>query len=219
MADSMSITELADLVGMTVRNIRAYQSKGLLFPPEIRRRVAHYTGAHAARLELIASLQREGFTLAAIKRLIELPQSYAGIVADRRRRFRDGVSDIPTSVPVPEQRIRELLPDLPEDLTETGLAWYREGQLHSHIVLVGVGRTLAEQGVPLDLIAELQLETARTATRLGGELRDRLSADSRRQGAAESHVTDLARVAVQLAAAAFEIAFLDAAAGAGHPEG
>jgi DNA-binding transcriptional MerR regulator len=40
MADSMTIIELAEQVGMTPRNIRAYQSRGLLFPPHIEGRVA-----------------------------------------------------------------------------------------------------------------------------------------------------------------------------------
>ena len=50
MAEGMTITELADAVGMTPRNIRAHQSKGLLFPPAISGRVALYNGAHLARL-------------------------------------------------------------------------------------------------------------------------------------------------------------------------
>ena len=54
MAEGMTVTELADAVGMTPRNIRAYQSRGLLFPPTISGRVALYSGAHVARLELIA---------------------------------------------------------------------------------------------------------------------------------------------------------------------
>jgi DNA-binding transcriptional MerR regulator len=213
----MTIDELAERVGMTPRNIRAYQSRGLLFPPEIRGRVAQYSGAHAARLLLIASLQREGFTLAAIKRLIDSPTSYAAIVADRRRRFREGDSDIAATVPIPEERIRELLPDLPEDLTETGLAWRDdEGQLVSHTVLVAVGRMLSTSGVPVEVVSRLQLEAAEAARTLGGLLRASLE----RQQAAGSEVVDLAKVAVQLSATAFEIAFLDAAteglAGAPH---
>ena len=85
MADTLTIAELADRSGMTARNIRAYQSRGLLHSPEIRGRIAHYNGSHLARLQLIASLQREGFTLAAVKRLIESPGDYSAIVADRRR--------------------------------------------------------------------------------------------------------------------------------------
>jgi len=208
MAEGMTVTELADAVGMTPRNIRAYQSRGLLFPPTISGRVAVYSGAHVARLELIASLQREGFTLAAIKRLITTPSSYSAIVADRRRRFRDGSSDIVRTVPISEDRIRSLLPDLPADLTDTGLAWRdKTGQLVSHTLLVGVGRMLSVQGVPLPLVSALQLDAAQAARGLGEALRAHLSehvADAR------SH-DDLAKIAVQLSATAFEIAFLAAA--------
>ena len=213
MAGTMTIAELAERSGLTARNIRAYQSRGLLFAPEIQGRVAHYNGAHLARLMLIGSLQREGFTLAAIHRLIESPGDYSAIVADRRRRFREGSSDITTTVPIPEARIRELLPDLPEDLTDTGLAWRDgDGQLLSHTVLVAVGRTLSTQGVPLDVVTALQVDAARTAAELGAKLREHLDSlldpgiESR-----EERMTDLARVAVQLSATAYEIAFLQAA--------
>lgn len=210
MAEGMTVTELAEAVGMTPRNIRAYQSKGLLFPPSISGRVAVYSGAHVARLELIASLQREGFTLAAIKRLISTPSSYSAIVADRRRRFHDGSSDISRTVPIPEDLTRSLLPQLPEDLTETGLAWRDDdGQLVSHTVLVAVGRMLSMQGVPLDVISALQLDAAAAAHELGTFLRERL----RQNVDDQSRHDDLARIAVQLSATAFEIAFLHSATG------
>ena len=216
MAEGMTVTELADAVGMTPRNVRAYQSRGLLFPPTISGRVALYSGAHVARLQLIASLQREGFTLAAIKRLISTPSSYSAIVADRRRRFRDGSSDITRTVPIPEDLIRSLLPDLPEDLTDTGLAWRdKTGQLVSHTLLVAVGRMLSVQGVPLPLVSALQLDAAQAARELGEALRAHLSehvADPR------SH-DDLAKIAVQLSATAFEIAFLAAASRDGDEPG
>jgi DNA-binding transcriptional MerR regulator len=209
MAEGMTVNELADEVGMTPRNIRAHQSRGLLFPPVISGRVALYSGAHVARLQLIASLQREGFTLAAIKRLIVTPGSYSAIVADRRRRFRDGSSDISRTVSIPEDRIRELLPNLPEDLTDTGLAWRDEdGQLVSHTLLVGVGRMLSTLGVSLEVVSALQLESARCAQTLGTSLREHL----REHVEDESCHDDLVKVAVQLGATAFEIGFLQAAA-------
>lgn len=206
----MTIEELAQHVGMTPRNIRAHQSRGLLYPPQIQDRVARYTGAHAARLLLIAALQREGFTLAAISRLIETPGSYSALVAGRRRRFRDGSSDLSPTVPVSEDRIRELFPDLPDDLTETGLVWPdADGQLTSSTILVDVGRMLLEQGVPADVVAALQLEAVRAGRELGGVLRGWLADED--PGTERS--ADLAMVAVQLSAAAFEIAFLDTATG------
>ena len=216
MAEGMTVTELAEVVGMSPRNIRAHQSKGLLFPPHIEGRVARYSGAHVARLQLVSSLQREGFTLAAIKRMIDAPDSYSAIVADRRRRFREGSSDIVRTVPIPEEHIHELLPDLPSDLTETGLAWRdASGQLVSHTLLVAVGRMLSVQGVPLALVSALQLDAAQAARELGERLRTHLAehvADTR------SH-DDLAKVAVQLSATAFEIAFLAAASRELHEPG
>jgi DNA-binding transcriptional MerR regulator len=210
MADSLTITELAAKVGMTARNIRSYQSRGLVFSPRIEGRVARYGGEHVARLELIGSLQHEGFTLAAIKRLLDTPDSYASILADRRRRFRDDTSDIVTTVPVPIERIRELLPQLPElplDLTETGLVWMQDGELVTHTMLMGIGRTLAAQGLSAGLIARLMLEAAIPARVLGEVFRSHVEA----QDDDHRRLADLAKVAVQLSAAAFEIAFLGVA--------
>ncbi len=38
----LTIDELARETGMTVRNIRAHQSRGLLPPPEVRARTGYY---------------------------------------------------------------------------------------------------------------------------------------------------------------------------------
>ncbi len=67
----LTIDELAQRVGMTVRNIRAHQSRGLLPPPEVRGRTGYYGPEHVARIELIKELQADGFNLEAIRRLIE----------------------------------------------------------------------------------------------------------------------------------------------------
>jgi DNA-binding transcriptional MerR regulator len=69
-AGELTIDELARETGMTVRNIRAHQSRGLLPPPEVRARTGYYGPEHAARLRLIQDLQAEGFNLKAIERLI-----------------------------------------------------------------------------------------------------------------------------------------------------
>ncbi len=69
-AGELTIDELARETGMTVRNIRAHQSRGLLPPPEVRARTGWYGPEHTARLRLIQDLQAEGFNLKAIERLI-----------------------------------------------------------------------------------------------------------------------------------------------------
>ena len=69
--EALTIDELARRAGMTVRNVRAHQSRGLLPPPEVRGRTGYYGPEHVARLELIKELQADGFNLEAIRRLIE----------------------------------------------------------------------------------------------------------------------------------------------------
>jgi DNA-binding transcriptional MerR regulator len=71
---------------MTVRNVRAHQSRGLLPAPRIRGRTGYYGHEHLARLELVKDLQAEGFNLEAIKRIIEnAPDESASEVLDFTR--------------------------------------------------------------------------------------------------------------------------------------
>ena len=66
-----TIDELARVSGVTVRNIRAYQARGLLPPPQVRARTGYYGPGHEARLELIRELQGEGVKLDVIKKLLD----------------------------------------------------------------------------------------------------------------------------------------------------
>jgi DNA-binding transcriptional MerR regulator len=66
----LTIDELARRVGMTARNVRAHQSRGLVPPPRIRGRTGYYGPEHLSRLELIRDLQQQGFNLGSIKRLL-----------------------------------------------------------------------------------------------------------------------------------------------------
>ncbi|MDQ4069737.1 MAG: MerR family transcriptional regulator [Actinomycetota bacterium] len=67
----MTIDELARASGVTSRNIRAYQTRGLLPPPRVEGRVGYYDDSHLARLRYVSSLQERGFSLAAIQCLLE----------------------------------------------------------------------------------------------------------------------------------------------------
>lgn len=55
---------------MTVRNVRAYRSRGLLPEPELRGRKGYYGPHHLARLELIHELRDNGFNLEAIAQMV-----------------------------------------------------------------------------------------------------------------------------------------------------
>lgn len=66
----LTLDELTNRVGISVRNVRFYTTKGLVPPPIRRGRSGYYTPDHVARLELVQELQSHGFTLSAIERYL-----------------------------------------------------------------------------------------------------------------------------------------------------
>ena len=67
----LTINELAERVGMTVRNLREWRSLGLLPRAEMRGRVGYYAPAVVDRIERIKKLHAEGFTLELIGRMLD----------------------------------------------------------------------------------------------------------------------------------------------------
>jgi DNA-binding transcriptional MerR regulator len=78
--ERMTIGELARRTGMTVRNIRAHQTRGLLPPPEVQGRTGYYDEEHVARIELTREMQAEGLNLEAIRRVLDHTDSSQEIV-------------------------------------------------------------------------------------------------------------------------------------------
>lgn len=66
-----TIDELAREADTTVRNVRAYQERGLLPPPRREGRAGLYSESHLGRLRIIASLLDRGYSLANVAELIE----------------------------------------------------------------------------------------------------------------------------------------------------
>ncbi|WP_322048608.1 MerR family transcriptional regulator [Paraburkholderia sp. J67] len=66
-----TVDELARVANTTVRNVRAYQDRELLMPPDKRGRVGIYNDSHVARLKLINHLLARGYTLSNIQDLIK----------------------------------------------------------------------------------------------------------------------------------------------------
>ncbi|MFS3127535.1 MerR family transcriptional regulator [Nocardioides sp. Bht2] len=69
-AELLTLDEVCERLGMSVRNVRFYTSRGLVPPPLKRGRQGYYDSTHVARLELVNELQAHGFTLAAIERYV-----------------------------------------------------------------------------------------------------------------------------------------------------
>jgi DNA-binding transcriptional MerR regulator len=66
----LTIDDLARAVGMTVRNVRAYASRGLMPAPRLVGRTGYYGDEHVSRLTLVRELLNEGYTLAAVERIV-----------------------------------------------------------------------------------------------------------------------------------------------------
>ena len=70
-----SVEQLAKVAGTSVRNLRAFQDRGILPPPEKRGRMAVYGEHHLQRLNMILRLQERGYNLGSIRELILAAES------------------------------------------------------------------------------------------------------------------------------------------------
>jgi DNA-binding transcriptional MerR regulator len=129
----MTIGELAERTGMTVRNIRAHQTRGLLPPPVVHGRTGYYNEEHVARIELTRELQAEGLNLEAIRRMGESVNGAA-----------EEVHNLTRSLRVPfEEEAPEIV-----DLVELAELWKKE-------VEEGRGFEMLERGERLGTIRSL----------------------------------------------------------------
>ncbi len=79
----LTVDELATRVGMTVRNVRAYASRGLIPPPRLEGRTGYYGETHVRRLQLVRELVDRGYTLAAVeKAMLSGPEDAASHALD-----------------------------------------------------------------------------------------------------------------------------------------
>ncbi|MBV8063677.1 MAG: MerR family transcriptional regulator [Nevskia sp.] len=172
-----SIDELARVGGSSVRNVRAYQDRGLLPPPQRRGRNGIYTAEHLARLRLIGRMLERGYTLANIAELIaaweqgrDLRQ-LMGLEAELTRPWTD---EVPISMSLVELNRAFGGSYRPSDLArvlELGLV-ERDGlrfRVPSPKIL-RVGAEIVKMGIPLrellDIIAGLRRNVERVADEL-----------------------------------------------------
>jgi DNA-binding transcriptional MerR regulator len=169
----LTIDQLAQRTGMSARNIRAHQSRGLLAPPTLRGRTGYYGNGHVARVELIQKLQDDGFSLALIQRLLRI----AGDSTDSLARLAE-VLHQPFGPEQPrvvatgelERRFRTRSPEVRGTLEELGfLRRVGNGQLEEVTPLAfRGGEVFADLGVPAeDLVAvaaELRKQLDKVAT-------------------------------------------------------
>jgi DNA-binding transcriptional MerR regulator len=158
----LTIDRLAQRTGMTVRNIRAHQSRGLLPPPEVRARTGFYGPEHVARLELIKEMQAAGFNLAAIKRLLDAAPPGAGpeLLEFQRAILRPWESEEPR-VFEPAELLEIYGGYVPSDVVaraaDLGLiSLLEDGRIEARSpTLLRAGAEVVSLGVPVERVSEV----------------------------------------------------------------
>lgn len=121
----MTIRELAERTGMTVRNIRAHQTRGLLPPPVVRGRTGYYSEEHVARIELTKEMQADGLNLEAIRRVLDSGDGSAAAIFDFTRALRAPFEDEAPEIFAAEELAaiwdREVEPELIRRAEELGV--------------------------------------------------------------------------------------------------
>jgi DNA-binding transcriptional MerR regulator len=157
-AEQLTIDQLAERSGVSVRTIRFWSGRGLLPPPQLRGRTGLYGPDHLARLELVCELSALGFSLAAIEaHLDRLPASAgAAELALQRALLTPWVPEAIEDVDRDELDRRAGRPIADDDLAvlaDLGVVDVLDGgrvRLHGPGTLGG-GVAVLDSGLPLDV--------------------------------------------------------------------
>jgi DNA-binding transcriptional MerR regulator len=159
--ERMTVDELARRAGTVTSTVRLYQSKGLLPPPIRAGRQAYYGEGHLARMRLIGELQQRGFSLAAIKELIdswEAGRELGDVLGLERRVASWGVEE-PVHVTLSDIRRRfprgTIKPAVLARVIKLGLVKpHRRGFLVLSPRFLDIGAELVQLGLPLDAVLD-----------------------------------------------------------------
>ncbi len=203
----LRIDELAARTGTSTRNIRAYQTGGLLPGPDMEGRTGWYGEEHVRRLTMINDLQERGFSLAAIKQTLDAWASggHLGHLVGLQQ-----VLKSPTTMePVTPITSDELFGRFPEARDDPGLVLRaidedlvrptEDGNFEApSMLLLEAGTELVRLGIPLaevlDAVVDVRAAVADVADRfvelVAPHLAARAFADGQPTGAGVEEVTD-----------------------------
>lgn len=201
----LTIDQLAARAGMTVRNVRSHVSRGLLPPPQLRGRTAYYDSEHLARLQLIAGLQQQGFSLAAIEAVVRQTPARS---AEQALAFYRGIL-APWQPEDPEEMpYRELAdwlgiepqPETLDRLHEAGiLEPLGGGRVRiTNPALLRAGAQTVRLGIPVEAVLALRPELVRHARAIAelfvGLFRDTLWCEHVERGLPSGELPEVRRV-------------------------
>lgn len=163
MPNEYRLDDLAREAGVATTTVRLYRTRNLLGAPRLEGRTGWYDDSHLRRLQLIARLQDQGYSLAGIGHLLEQWDEGGGL-AD----VLGGEADIDALLGEPHSIVLDpidLISRFPEGSMTTELV-QRAGQLGLVTLtedgrfrlpdrrFLSTGSTLAHLGVPLEVVLD-----------------------------------------------------------------
>ncbi len=176
-----SLAELAVAAGMTTRNVRAYQTRGLIPPPLRVGRRSQYTGTHLQRLRVIQRARAQGATLSLIAQhfsrgetvdLTSLPDpSGPGWLPGQRGAGADRVTGADLTPvldrdPLAAPTVQEIV----EGLISAGVVARDGRRIVAGHELVATVTALHRHGLPVDVSLTVALRAAQSAADLAGRV-------------------------------------------------
>jgi len=157
-----SVEELALAANTTVRNIRAYQDRGVLPPPALHGRKGVYNNFHLSRLRLIANLLDRGYTLSSIRELSSALEEGIGlseVLGIESALNSPWTNESPTTIAITELAKMfgtKLTPSAVKTAHDLGLFTISGTQLRvSSMNTLKVAEELCATGIPLDELLDI----------------------------------------------------------------
>jgi DNA-binding transcriptional MerR regulator len=122
--ETYRIDDLARASNVTVRNIRAYQERGLLHAPRREGRVAIFDDSHLSRLKIISSMLERGYTSVHITEMLtawENGRDLADVLGLERALVPPRLEDAPVTMTLAEVRALAIDKDALQRYIDVGL--------------------------------------------------------------------------------------------------
>lgn len=152
----MTLDQLTKRVGMSVRTVRFYTTRGLVPPPTRRGRSGYYSSEHVVRLELVRELQAHGFTLSAIEGyMARIPAGASPeTIALHRTMLAPWMAELPETLSgkdLARRAGRPLTVDDLDTLNALGIVYpTKHGKYEVAVAHLSVGVALLDLGMPFE---------------------------------------------------------------------
>lgn len=168
------VDDLARAAGTTVRNVRAYQERGLLHPPARMGRTAIFDDTHLSRLRMITSMLDRGYTTAHIHEMVnawEHGKDLGDVLGLEHALLRPQPDDQPTTMSLAAARDLAGGPAELDKFIAAGLAERRGGRIRVlRPNLMTAFSEMREYGMDNDTLITLHLDIVPAVDKISGLL-------------------------------------------------